>query len=103
MLESKRPNRRAEVIPHSGFRGVEPHALRDDLGWGTVGAPDCERGLEADCGRRGGGGEAFVGGLVEGLYAFEVGRDVAAHVEALHGGRLCGIGGLGLFWSGLDV
>lgn len=94
----------AGVVP-AGARlpRVEPDALADDGGLGAGGAPDGEGHLEAHRlggdgrdatvgvvaadGRGGGaGGAAPVEGVGVRFGAFYVWRDVASHVEALHGG-----------------
>lgn len=98
MLEAKTPNRRRVVISDPLLLGVEPHALADDL-LGLAGcAPDGEGAFEAH------GQDAFrlqfarappervpfARGRVGGAEPFEIRRDVAAHVEALHFGGGCG-------------
>lgn len=94
MLDAETPDGGGVVIAYFLLLGVEAHALPDDL-FGRAGrAPDGEGtfethgkdsfGLEfAGAGAEGG---AFAGGLVEADGAFEVGGDVAPHVEALHSG-----------------
>lgn len=70
------------------FMRVETDTLRDD-GFGVaVCTPDWEGTFEANGLRavRVTWLDGFAGGAVEGCCAFEVGRDVSAHVEALHGG-----------------
>jgi len=100
MFHAEAVDRRREVVSDFLLLGVEPDALPDDCGFGTGAAPYCERHLEAH-GQDALGLElagaraesvAFAAGLVERLDAFEVWRDVASHVEALHDGwwRPCG-------------
>lgn len=95
MLEPECPDRRAVVVAHLFLVRVEAHALRDDRLRRAARAPDREGALEAyglrAVGVAGHGGLA--GGAVEGGGAFEVWRDVASHVEALHGGGGGGGGG----------
>lgn len=71
---------------------IESDTLRD-YGFGSaISAPDWEGTFEADgLGAVGVTLEGFWGGAgggVEGVGAFEVGWDVPAHVEALHGGLM---------------
>lgn len=95
MPEPKTPHGRRKVVPHALLLGVEAHALADDCGLRAVRAPDGEGHLEAH-GEDAVGGElggavaegVFLVELVAGGCALEVGRDVASHVEALHGGRI---------------
>lgn len=98
MAEAKAPDGRGVVASCALLLGVEAHALADDGGLRAGRAPDGEGHFEAH-------GEDAVGGelggavaervlvveFVAGGGAFEVGGDVASHVEALHGGRS--------FWS----
>ena len=89
MLEPELPDRRAVVVPDLLLLGVEPHALPDDGVRRARVAPDREGHFEAD-GLRAvfaqGAWGAFGVEAVAGGGAFEVRRDVAAHVEALHFG-----------------
>lgn len=95
MAETKAPDGRGVVVACALLLGVEAHALADDCGLRAVRAPDGEGHLEAH-GEDAMGGElggavaegVFVVELVAGGGAFEVGGDVASHVEALHGGRV---------------
>lgn len=94
MPKPKPPHGRRKVVSHALLLGVEAHALADDCGLRAVRAPDGEGHLEAH-GEDAVGGElggavaegVFLVELVAGGCALEVGRDVASHVEALHGGR----------------
>lgn len=97
MLEPKAPNGTAEVHARFLLLGVEPHTLTDDLLWFAVRTPNRERAFEShgedalgfQFTGAGTQGVAFTGGGVRGDEAFEVGRDIASHVEALH------LGGVG--------
>ena len=94
MLEPETPYRRRVVISNLLLLGVEPHTLPDDLLWLAGCAPDGEGAFEADgqdpfglqFARAAPEGVAFAGGGVGGGEPFEIGWDVAAHVEALHSG-----------------
>lgn len=92
MLEPKTPDRRRVVIPDLLLLGIEPHALANDLLRLAGRAPDREGALEAHgedaLGLEFSGSRTesvpFAGGGVGVVGSFEVWRDVAAHVEALH-------------------
>lgn len=95
VAEAEAPYGRGVVGACFFLFGVEAHALGDDGRFGARGAPDGEGHFEAH-------GEDAVGGefgcaLAEAVFlmdfvgrgcAFEVRRDVASHVEALHGGQI---------------
>ena len=95
MLESEAPDRRGVVVADLLLLGVEADALPDDVLRLAGGAPEGEGALEAhgqdalgfEFSRARAEGVPLTGGGVEGgAGAFEVGGDVAAHVEALHRG-----------------
>lgn len=82
--------------------GVEADALADNGGLGARGAPYGEGHFEAhgeDAVRGESGGAPAEGVLlvefVGGRGAFDVGGDIASHVEALHDGRGMSVGGRG--------
>ena len=97
MLEPKLPDRRAVVIPDLLLLGVEAHALPDDgVRFARV-APDREGHFEADGLRAVFAQSTWCALCVEAVAgggAFEVRRDVAAHVEALHFDGCSVVGGM---------
>jgi hypothetical protein len=95
VLEPETPYVRGEVATDAALLGVEADALAYDCGFRTGAAPYCVGELEADCqgawfGGAGAEGVFFVEG-VGGDCAFDFWRDVASHVEALHGCGCCGL------------
>lgn len=95
MSEAEAPDGRGVVVADALLLGVEAHALADDGGLGAVRAPDGEGHFEAH--REDAVGAEFGGAGAEGVFAvefvagcgsFDVGWDVASHVEALHLGRV---------------
>lgn len=95
MAEAEAPYRRGVVVADLFLFGVEADALSDDGGPGARRAPYGEGHFEAH--REDAMGGELRRALAEGVLlvkfvgrrgAFDVGRDMTSHVEALHNGAM---------------